>query len=94
MAEAKPLNMLINKFLKSIGLKEKFEENFAIVYWDSVVGKEISENTEPFKVNKGVLFIKVKDSTWRNELQYFKNEIIEKLNRKIGKRIVRDLKFF
>ncbi|HFE64430.1 hypothetical protein B1H10_00890 [candidate division KSB1 bacterium 4484_188] len=94
MSGAKPLNKLIDQFLQSIGIKEKIEENFAFVYWDSVVGKEISERTEPFKMVKGNLFVKVKDAAWRNELQFFKNEIIEKLNKKIGKNVVSDIKFF
>jgi len=94
MAEAKPINKLIFQFLKSIGVKEKIDENFAIIYWDNVVGKEISAQTEPFKVLKGSLFVKVKDSVWRNELQFFKNEILDKLNRKIGKQIIRDIKFY
>ncbi len=94
MKEAKPLNNLIAQFLRSVGIKDKVEENFAIVYWDTVVGKEISNQTEPFKVVKGILFVKVKDNVWRNELQFFKNEIIEKLNNKIGKKIVKDIKFY
>lgn len=94
MKEAKPLNQLIYQFLHNLGIKEKIEENFAIAYWDSVVGKDISKRTEPFKISKGILFVKVNDTTWRNELQYFKNEIIEKLNKKIGKKIVKDIKFY
>jgi predicted nucleic acid-binding Zn ribbon protein len=94
MAEARPINKLIFQFLKSIGVKERIEENFAIVYWDSIVGKEIAAQTEPFKVLKGSLFVKVKDTVWRNELHFFKNEIIEKLNKKIGRTIIKDIKFY
>ncbi len=94
MAEAKPLNQLIFQFLKSVGIKGKIEEYLAIVYWDHVVGKEIAKQSEPFKVVKGSLFVKVNDTVWRNELQFFKNEIIEKLNKKIGKNVIRDIKFY
>ena len=94
MREAKPLNKLIDQYLQSVGIKGKIKENFAIVYWDSVVGKEISEITEPFRVSRGILFVKVNDTVWRNELQFFKNEIIEKLNKKIGKRLINDIKFY
>ncbi len=94
MKQAQPLNQLIAQFLKSLGFEGKVEENYAIVYWDSVVGKEISEHTVPFKVAKGILFVRVEDNVWRYELQFLKNEIIEKLNRKIGKKIVNDIKFY
>lgn len=94
MSPERPLNELIFQFLESIGIKERVEEHFAFVYWDSVVGKEIARQTEPTKITRGILFVKVKDSVWRNELQYFKNEIIEKLNKRIGKKVVEDIKFY
>lgn len=94
MSQAKPLNQLINQFLMNIGIKDKIDQYSSIVYWDHVVGREISERTEPVKIIKGVLFVKVRDHVWRNELQYFKHEIMEKLNRKIGKKVVIDIKFF
>ncbi|MEJ2634993.1 MAG: DUF721 domain-containing protein [Calditrichia bacterium] len=94
MNEAKPLNKLIYQFLQSIGIKDRFEENLAIAYWDIVVGKEISQKTEPYKVAKGILFVRVNDTVWRNELQFFKNEICEKLNNKIGKKLINDIKFY
>lgn len=94
MAKNKPVGDLIFKFLQSIGIREKIEENLALVYWDSVVGKKIAENAEPYKIAKGIIFVKVEDTVWRNELQYFKNEIIEKLNHKLGKKTVTDIKFY
>ncbi len=94
MSPERPLNELIFQFLESIGIKERVEEHFAFVYWDSVVGKEIARQTEPTKITRGILFVKVKDSVWRNELQYFKNEIIEKLNKRIGKKVIEDIKFY
>jgi predicted nucleic acid-binding Zn ribbon protein len=94
MSSAKPLNQLIHQFLESMGIGGKIEENLAMVYWDLVVGKEISQHTAPFKITKGVLYVRVDDPVWRNELQFFKNDIIEKLNSKTGKHLVKDVKFF
>jgi len=94
MSSVKPVSQLIEQFLKSLGIQAKIEENLAIVHWDQTVGKEISERTEPFKIVRGILFVKVNDPVWRNELQFFKGEIIEKLNHKIGRNIVKDIKFY
>ena len=94
MSTAKPVSQIIEQFLQSVGIQGKIEENFAIVHWNQVVGKEISERTEPYKIVRGVLFIKVKDPVWRNELQFFKEEIIKKLNNKIGRNVVKEIKFY
>lgn len=94
MSSAKPLNQLIQQFLESVGIGGKIEENLPMVYWDSVVGKDISRQTTPYKIADGILYVKVEDPVWRNELQFFKSEIIQKLNSKTGKQLIKDVKFF
>ena len=44
-------------------------------------------------INKGTLFVEVSNSTWRQELQFQKKDIIEKLNKEIKEKIVREIKF-
>ncbi|NIV04319.1 DUF721 domain-containing protein [Candidatus Saccharibacteria bacterium] len=81
-------------FLKAMGMRERFEENLSIAFWDTVVGKEIAQHTEPQKVSSGILFVKVDNDVWRNEIVYYKNEIIQKLNQKVGKRAIKEIKFY
>jgi hypothetical protein len=38
--------------------------------------------------------VKVDDDVWRNELTYFKRQIIEKLNEKLGKKTIKEIKFY
>ncbi|GAB4338487.1 MAG: hypothetical protein Kow0037_22550 [Calditrichia bacterium] len=94
MATARPLNQLIYQLLESLGIKERVEEHFAFVYWDSAVGKQIAAQTEPKKIVNGTLFVKVSNTIWRNELTFMKPDIIGKLNHKIGKNVVKDIKFY
>ncbi|MFZ0391343.1 MAG: DUF721 domain-containing protein [Calditrichia bacterium] len=94
MSRPEPLQKLLYQYLKVAGLQEKFESYLPFLFWDQTVGPRISEKTEPYKVVNGSLFVKVPDSVWRNELQYMKVEIIEKLNQKIGKSVIRDIKFY
>lgn len=81
-------------FFKAAGMQERFEENLAFAFWDNCVGKEIARHTDPHKVVKGILFVKVDNDVWRHELAFFKHEIIEKLNDKIGKKAITDIKFY
>lgn len=79
---------------KQMGMKERFEENLSIAFWDVTVGKEIARHTEPYKVADGILFVRVDNDVWRTELTYMKNEILHKLNRKIGKKAITEIKFY
>lgn len=84
----------IMAFFKSIGMKDRFQENLAIAFWDVSVGKEIARHTEPVKVVDGVMMVKVDSDVWRSELPYFKHEIIQKINQKVGKKAISEIKFF
>ena len=81
-------------FLKAAGLRDRFDENLSIAYWDTTVGKEIAAQTEPRKVVDGIMFVKVDNDAWRQELAFFKHEIIQKLNDKIGKSAIKEIKFY
>ncbi len=81
-------------FFKSIGMRERFEENLAIAFWDSTVGKHIARHTEPIKVVQGVMLVKVDEDVWRTELSYRKNELVQEINQKIGKKAINEIKFY
>lgn len=94
MARVKSIKQVLGSFLRKAGLEERYEENLAIAFWDGAVGKEIARHTEPQKVSQGIVFVKVDTDVWRSELVYFKNEIIQRLNKKIGKKIIQEIKFY
>ena len=48
--------------------------------WEKIVGERISKSTKIVKIENKTLFIKCKNPTWKNELQYQKKEILNKLN--------------
>lgn len=90
----KPIKDILKRFFKSIGVEERLEENLAFAYWDSVVGEEIASHTDPERIVKGTVMVKVDNDVWRNELAFFKHEIIKRLNDRIGKRIIQEIKFY
>ena len=44
-------------------------------------------------VEHGVLTVKVKSPTWRQELVFEKQNILTKLNKKLGKNTIREIRF-
>jgi len=42
-------------------------------------------------VRDGALIVEVENSAWRNELYYLKAELIEQINKKIGKKVIHDI---
>jgi predicted nucleic acid-binding Zn ribbon protein len=89
----KPIGHALDELVKSLGIQKKIKEYDAIIYWDSVVGKQIAKMATATSITQGVLFVHVKTSTWRNELTLRKKEIIDKLNNVVGINAVKDIKF-
>ena len=48
--------------------------------WEKIVGERINRATKIVKIENKTLYIKCKNPTWKNELQYQKKEILNKLN--------------
>ncbi|MBW2709318.1 MAG: DUF721 domain-containing protein [Deltaproteobacteria bacterium] len=56
--------------------------------WKEVVGRTYAENAQPSKIRKKQLTVTVTDSVWLQELTFYKETILEKLNRKLGRKAV------
>ena len=89
----KPIHSAITELVNGLGIQKKLQEYDAVVYWENVVGERIAQMTTATRILQGVLFVHVKNSTWRNELTLRKKEIIDKLNIVIGIDVVKDIKF-
>jgi predicted nucleic acid-binding Zn ribbon protein len=89
----KPISLALTELVSSLGIKQKLQEYNAVIFWDSVVGKQISKIATAIKIKQGVLVVHVRTSTWRNELMLRKKDIVNKLNAAIGMEAVKDIKF-
>ena len=87
------LGIAIKDFLINTGLENGVKQQRAIIIWPKIVGSKIAENTIAELVDFSTLTIKVKNSTWRNELYLKKDIIIEKLNKELGSNTIKELRF-
>jgi predicted nucleic acid-binding Zn ribbon protein len=89
----KPLSAALDELVGGLGIKKRLQEYDAVVYWENVVGEQIAKMTTATRITQGTLFVRVKTSTWRNELTLRKKEIMTKLNTFVGSDIVKEIKF-
>lgn len=83
----------LKNFLKNSGLEKVIDQQNIIELWGEVVGENISKNAKAKSIEYGVLKVETASSTWRQELYLQKNEIINKLNERIKKKIIKDIRF-
>lgn len=61
--------------------------------WDEAVGPAIAANAQPAAFKGTLLLVHVSSSTWIQQLQFFKRDIVAKVNRALGQALVEDIKF-
>lgn len=61
--------------------------------WASEVGEAVAARAEPAAFRDGVLSVRVRGAAWMQELQFAKEEIRTRLNRRLGAERVRDIYF-
>ena len=86
------LKKVLEKTIESSGFKKAILQENAVSMWSDIVGKNISKISKADNVDNGILFIKVESAAWKQELYMQKNEIINKINKKIGSKAIKDIR--
>ena len=86
------LKKVLEKSIESFGLKKTILQENAVIIWPNIVGKNISKISKAISVDKGILFIKVDSAVWKQELYMQKSEIINKINKKIGSKAIKEIR--
>ena len=61
--------------------------------WENAVGSAIADNAKPFAVKGTLLLVHVSSSAWMHQLRFLKAELLDNLNRELGKTSIADIKF-
>jgi predicted nucleic acid-binding Zn ribbon protein len=75
-----------------LGIEQKLHEYEVVLYWDEIVGEQISKAASAVSIAKGVLCVRVHTAPWRNELNFRKKELMEKINKHFGEELVNDIR--
>ena len=80
-------------FLQSHELAQALRPHMAKAKWAEVVGPQVSGVTQIEAVRDGVLYVRVKNSVWANELSLLKDDMLRRLNVVLGGRVLTDIHF-
>ncbi len=93
MSKPTPIRTLLDSLIAAKGWKGKVELHRVFDFWEDAVGKDIARQAQPHVVRKTVLWIRVSDSVWMQQLHLLKEMILEKLNGRMKKQKFTDLRF-
>jgi len=87
------LKDVLKRYVRAIGGEQKIKELRLKKSWESVMGKNISEQTEYVFIKKGVFYVKLRSSVVKHELMMMRSEITERLNTEAGETLISDVVF-
>jgi hypothetical protein len=90
---ASPIGDLLERYFREQGQEQRFSELKVFSEWDNVVGEVISANARPVSVNQGHLVVAVRNSMWLTELGFDEKKYRNKLNRLLGKGVIKSISF-
>jgi hypothetical protein len=86
------LSSILPWLSRSMGWEKQLDLHSIFVYWQDIVGHEFREHAQPKKIERGVLWLEVENSSWLQQLQFAKMELMELLNRRLQLTGIRDIK--
>jgi predicted nucleic acid-binding Zn ribbon protein len=89
----KKISAVVGDMCQVLGLTEAYHEYRTLQIWNSVVGEAISSATSIERFSNGELFIRVKNPSWRMELNFRKQDILTKLNAALATPLVKAIIF-
>lgn len=85
---------LLPNVMQKLGLKERLQETEVRAAWRELVGDFNAEHSCPIALRDGTLFVHVLQPALHYEMERVnKAEILRKLKRRFGGRVIRDLRF-
>lgn len=92
MKEATPLREVLREFMESSGVGAETVGDLIKVYWADAVGEQIARATDVTSVVDGIVNVRTESPAWANELKYQTVEILSRLNARLGKEAVTQLR--
>ena len=92
-ATPESIGQVLEALIKDLGIERKIKGHQAVALWSEIVGAKIARVTEAHRIEDGVLYVRVQNSVWRNELTMRKPELIRMINVRMKRNTVTDIVF-
>jgi hypothetical protein len=86
------ISLVLPSLLHDKGWEKQLDLHAIFPKWKELVGEEMNEHAQPLKIERGVLWLEVANSSWLQQFQYEKMELLETLNRFLRLSSLKDIK--
>jgi predicted nucleic acid-binding Zn ribbon protein len=84
---------IIQGYLERLGFSARLGKQAAVLQWSEIAGPKIAEETKALRIDGDTLVVKVNRAAWRQQLTFLKSELLLRLELKLGKEVIKDIRF-
>jgi predicted nucleic acid-binding Zn ribbon protein len=84
---------VLQHLLRDLGLEDQVLGWRAVQEWAEAVGPQVARRTRAARFADGTLWVEVESSAWMQELSFLQRQALQQLERRLGGRYVRRLRF-
>ena len=93
LSKPEEIGKILTRSLRNLGIERRLKEESIVLNWNRLVGERIASQANPLKIRDSILFVRVENASWRNELFFMKRKIIEQLNQSVRGNVIKDIVF-
>lgn len=82
----------LSSLARAWGMESPAETARIFSAWDQIVGPEVAARCRPSSLKGGVLKVRTESAVWASEFRYLSADVIRRINKELGKEIVREVK--
>jgi predicted nucleic acid-binding Zn ribbon protein len=87
------LGGVLQRALERHGLSRWLDRQVLMAAWRDAAGEELALRAQPTSLCGATLHLLVQDHRWRDQIDALRAMLLERLNRRLGRRAVRDLQY-
>jgi hypothetical protein len=84
---------LLPKLLNATGANPEMAEIAAKLAWTRAAGDGLRRHAIPFRLFRKTLVVSVADNIWQKQMQSMSDELITRINKLLGQRVVEEIEF-
>ena len=82
---------VIKKLIRNNKLSKRFDDLNVLDVWNNIIGKDLEKYIKSTRLVDDKLYVKLRSSIVRNELSYNKTQLIQRINKKLKKDVIKDI---
>lgn len=86
-----PIGGVVDRLLTSLGLVETRNGWSIVSQWSEIVGEHYARNSEAFRYAEGVLYVAVKDASWRQTMSMDREKILQIIHGLPHGKVIREI---